>query len=207
VALCALAVPASAAPRRTGRVVRVERPRLSAPDPVHVCPVGNPAEGKMICYGQNPPEVGAKFTLIDDHGIRGQVVVREVARSTFDACQLGTAHDVTIEVDEGSLQGTVAYNVVAVRGVEVEEGGRVLPPRLRDSPSGRPNEHVWSTIDRDGDAEADMLGTAFDCEGEVPDPPPAPPGRQKVAPVCIDYWTRDSAEWTRVGRDLFFNCM
>jgi hypothetical protein len=97
--------------------------------------------------------------------------------------------------------------VVAVRGVEVEEGGRVLPPRLRDSPSGRPNEHVWSTIDRDGDAEADMLGTAFDCEGEVPDPPPAPPGRQKVAPVCIDYWTRDSAEWTRVGRDLFFNCM
>lgn len=203
--LCALALPAEAAPRRPGRVVRVERPRRAAPDPVHLCMVG---EGRMTCYGKKAPAAGQRFAVIDESGLRGRVVVKESTRSTVDACQLGTAHDVVIEGEEGALPGTPqsssAY-VVAVRGVEVGEHGRLLRDVPLRAPSGRSTENVWTVIDRDGDGEADLLGTAYDCSSEMQDLPPARAG-QKLDTVCIDYWSRDAAEWTQVGRDIFFNC-
>jgi hypothetical protein len=205
VVVCALALPAEAAPRRSGRVVRVERPRLAAPEPVHLCMVG---EAKMTCYGKTPPERGSRFTVIDESGVRGRVVVRDSSRSTFDACQLGTAHDVVIEPEEGALPSGVqssSYYIVAVRGVEVGAHGRLLRDVPLRAPSGRPTENVWTVIDRDGDGEADLLGTAFDCASEVQDLPVARAG-QKLDTVCIDYWSRDAAEWTQVGRDIFFNC-
>jgi hypothetical protein len=211
--MCALALPAEAAPHRAGRVVRVERPRRSAPDPVHLCMLANPSESRMTCYGKTPPEPGSRFALIDESGMRARVVVKEATRSSFDACQLGTAHDVLIEAEEGAVPTDPSggsYYIVAVRGVEVSEGGRLLRDtdsrgaRIRP-PSGRSTENVWTIIDRDGDSEPDMLGTAYDCSAEVPDLP-APRVGQKLDTVCIDYWSRDAAEWTQVGRDIFFNC-
>ena len=207
-ALCALAVPASAAPRRVGRVVRVERPRLAAPDPVHLCMVANPAESRMTCYGKNAPEPGSKFALLDEGGVRGRVIVRESTRSTVDACQLGSAHDVVIESEDGTMpsaSSAASYYIVAVRGVEIGERGRLLRDLPLRAPSGRSSENVWTIIDRDGDGEADLLGTAFNCAAEVPDLPVARAG-QRLDTVCIDYWSRDPAEWTQVGRDIFFNC-
>lgn len=206
--LCALAVPAAAAPRRAGRVVRVERPRLAAPDPVHLCMVANPAESRMTCYGKSPPEPGSRFALLDEGGVRGRVIVREATRSSVDACQLGTAHDVVIETEDGTLtagSSAASYYIVAVRGVEVGERGRLLRDLPVRAPSGRSTENVWTIIDRDGDGEADLLGTAFDCAAEVHDLPAARTG-QRLDTVCIDYWSRDAAEWTQVGRDIFFNC-
>ena len=211
-AVCALALPAEAAPHRSGRVVRVERPRRSAPDPVHLCMVANPGESRMTCYGKSPPEPGSRFALIDESGLRARVVVKESSRSSFDACQLGTAHDVLIEAEEGAVPTapSASYYIVAVRGVEVSEGGRLLRDADRTGrqirpPSGRSSENVWTIIDRDGDGEADMLGTAFDCSAELQDMP-SPRVGQKLDTVCIDYWSRDAAEWTQVGRDVFFNC-
>lgn len=210
-ALCALAsLSAEAAPRRPGRVVRVERPRLAPPEPIHLCMVANPGESRMTCYGKAAPEPGSRFALIDESGVRGRVVVRESTRSSVDACQLGTAHDVVIEsVDPGQPTtaggGSSSYYIVAVRGVEIAERGRLLRDLPIRPPSGRASENVWTIIDRDGDGEADMLGTAFDCSAEVTDLPAARPG-QRLDTVCIDYWSRDAAEWSQVGRDVFFNC-
>lgn len=162
----------------------------------------------MTCYGKRPPEPGQRFAVIDESGMRGRVVVKESTRSTVDACQLGTAHDVAIEGEEGALPGapqsSSAY-VVAVRGLEVGEHGRILRDLPLRAPSGRSTENVWTVIDRDGDGEADLLGTAYDCSAEVSDLPAARAG-QKLDTVCIDYWSRDAAEWTQVGRDIFFNC-
>ena len=207
-ALCALAVPAAAAPRRAGQVVRVERPRLNAPDPVHLCIVANPGESRMTCYGKSPPAPGSRFALIDEGGVRGRVVVRESARSSADVCQLGFAHDVVIEAEDGALASRAAsssYYILAVRGVEVGERGRILRDLPLLPPSGRSNESVWTVVDRDGDGEADLLGTAFECSSELPDPPVARPG-QRVDTMCIDYWSRDAADWTQVGRDILINC-
>lgn len=207
-AVCALALPAEAAPRRPGRVVRVERPRLAAPDPVHLCMVANPGESRMTCYGKAAPEPGSRFALIDESGLRGRVVVKEATRSSVDACQLGTAHDVVIEAEDGAMPtapSAASYYIVAVRGVQVNERGRLLRDLPLRPPSGRSTENVWTIIDRDGDGEADMLGTAFDCSSEVADLP-APRAGQRLDTVCIDYWSRDAADWTQVGRDIFFNC-
>lgn len=207
-AMCALALPAEAAPHRAGRVVRVERPRLSAPDPVRLCTVANPGESRMTCYGKTPPEPGSRFALIDESGLRGRVVVKESSRSSVDACQLGTAHDVVIESEEGAMPtapGGASYFIVAVRGVEIADRGRIVRELTIRPPSGRSTENVWTGLDRDGDNEVDLLGTAYDCSAEVPDLP-APRIGQKLDTVCIDYWSRDAAEWTQVGRDIFFNC-
>src|SRR5262245_1246621 len=104
-------------------------------------------EGRMTCYGKSAPEAGQRFTVLDESGVRGRVVVKESARSSVDACQLGTAHDVVIDAEEGALppQNASAY-VVAVRGLEVGEHGRLLSDVPLRAPSGRSTENVWTVI-------------------------------------------------------------
>lgn len=162
----------------------------------------------MTCYGKAAPEPGSEFAVVDESGLRARVVVRESTRSSVDACQLEHAHDARIEVTEGTMPdvaSTSAFFVLAIGGTKIHPGGRLLRELSLRPPSGRSTENVWTMIDRDGDGEADMLGTAFDCSAEVPDLPAPRPG-QRLDTVCIDYWSRDAAEWTQVGRDIFFNC-
>jgi hypothetical protein len=208
--LCVLAALGSAlagpAARRRGQVVRVERPRARPADPVRLCIITNPGEGKMVCYGRSPPEVGAQFTVLDDAGLRGRVTAGEARRAdSYDGCQLGSAHEVDMVLGELDLGLAPYFYQMAIQGVALERGARLLRDLQVGSPSGRDSEQVWAWLDRDGDGEVDLLGTAFDCSSEERSLPPAPPG-QTVVPLCLDYWMRDRAEWTRVGRDVFLQC-
>ena len=199
--------PAAAGPGgRHGRVVRIERPRLKAPDPVRFCIITNPGEQAMVCYGRGAPAAGARFSVLDDGGLRGQVTTREATRAeAYDGCQLGTAHQVSFDASGADLGTAPTFYQVAVQGVALERGARLLrDPQIR-APSGRSSEQVWAALDRDGDGMADLLGTAYDCTGEVRDLPRAPSG-QHVAPLCLDYWLRDQVDWTMVGRDVFLQC-
>jgi hypothetical protein len=200
--------PAWAGPEagRAGRVVRVERPRLQPPEPVRFCIITNPAERGMVCYGRTSPAPGTRFSVLDDSGLRGQVTAREATRAeAYDGCQLGTAHQVTFDTDGADLGNTPTFYQVAIQGVSLERGARLLrDPQIR-APSGRSNEQVWAALDRDGDGMADLLGTAYDCTGEERDLPRAPAGQQ-IAPLCLDYWLRDQVDWTKVGRDVFLQC-
>lgn len=210
-AALALALPgARGAPgpeRRPGRVVRIERPRLRPATPIRFCIIMSPGEAEMVCYGRAPPAQGSRFAVVDDSGMRGHVIARESARAPgHDGCELGTAHAVTLEVVDAELGSSSYFWQVAVQGVAIEPDGRLLPPEPQvRSPSGRDGEQVWARLDRDGDGEADVLGTAHDCTGEVRDLPPAPSG-QRVVPLCLDTWLRDQLEWTMVGRDVFLQC-
>jgi hypothetical protein len=195
---------------RRGRVVRVNRPRRLAPEPVRLCmvtPADAKAEAKMVCYGATPPEPGSRFALIDDVGVRGVGTVRDSTRSGYDACQLGSAHDVVLALDEPPLPGSPSgMYMVAVEGVAIEKGSRILRDAQVRAPSRRDNDQVWTVIDRDGDGTADLLGTAYECSAEIRDLP-APPAGQRIWPLCIDYWVRDAVDWARVGRDVFYQCM
>lgn len=209
----AVAWPAQAAPgkagRRSGKVVRVERPRLRAAERVRVCPLTNPDGRRMTCFGGPAPEPGTRFSLIDDIGVRGHGVAVQTQPSGQDYCKIGSAHEVELTYEEPNgldPRPTSGFPfTLAVQGVQLEDGARVMmDQQLR--PSGREAEQVWMAVDRDGDGDADLAVTAFECSDQVRDLPIAPSG-QRVSPYCLDYWLRDEIEWTRAERYVFFNCL
>jgi hypothetical protein len=209
----ATAWPAQASPgaagRRSGKVVRVERPRLRAAERVRVCPLTNPDGRRMTCFGGPPPEPGTRFALIDDIGVRGHGVSLQSQPSGQDYCKIGSAHEVELTYEEPhglDPRPTSGFPfTLAVQGVPLEEGARVMmDQQLR--PSGREAEQVWMAVDRDGDGDADLAVTAYECSDQVRDLPIAPSG-QRVSPYCLDYWVRDEIEWTRAERYVFFNCL
>ncbi|HUS63684.1 MAG TPA: hypothetical protein VMZ28_04035, partial [Kofleriaceae bacterium] len=61
--LALMAAPADAAPRRHGRVVRIERPRHVESGPIHVCMMISVEESKLVCFGQEPA-AGSTLDLV-----------------------------------------------------------------------------------------------------------------------------------------------
>jgi hypothetical protein len=205
-----LAWPAHAGPeRRAGKIVRVDRPRRRAAEHVRACVLTNPDGRRMTCFGGSPPEPGTRFALVDDVGLRGYGAAVEAHPAGQDYCKIGSAHEVELAYDgphgleprpSGGFPSTLA-----VHGVRLQQGARVLPDQqLR--PSGREAEQVWTAVDRDGDGEADLAVTAFECSDQVRELPIAPAG-QRVSPYCLDYWLREDGGWTKVERYVFFNCL
>jgi hypothetical protein len=200
------AAPADAAPRRrAGRVVRIERSRVIEPDPVRMCMVISLEEGKITCYGQTPPPAGARLALVSDGGLRGTATVRASSPSSYDVCRLGSAHDVTVDLDGTPAQSSPASLIVAVQGVTLGDGARLLLTPQVASP-GRRDDQVWTGVDRDGDTTPDMLTTVGECSAEI-HPLPVPSGGQRVQPLCIDYWLDERGGWSRAGRDIFYQCL
>jgi hypothetical protein len=205
-----LGAPAAAAPppRRAGEVVRVERPRRRPPEGVRVCPITNPEARRMTCFGGTAPEPGARFTLVDEAGLRGSARARRVHPSSQDTCKVGSASEVELVGGQpGALEPrpTTGFPfTLAVQGVALSEEARVVfDPQLR--PSGRDLEEVWVALDRDGDLEPDFAVTAFACAATVRELPIAPVGLQ-AAPYCVDYWARGAGGWARIARHMFYNC-
>ena len=200
---------AAPGPRRPGKVVRVERPRLRAAERIRVCPLTNPDGRRMTCFGGPPPEPDTRFALVDDVGLRGHGLAVQSQPSGQDYCKIGSAHEVELAYEEPQgldARPTTGFPfTLAVEGVALAEGARVMmDQQLR--PSGREIEQVWMAVDRDGDGDADLAVTAFECSDQVRDLPVAPSG-QRVSPYCLDYWLRDDVEWTKVERYVFFNCL
>jgi hypothetical protein len=195
-------------PRR-GKVVRVERPRLRPAERIRVCPLTNPDGRRMTCFGGAPPRPGTRFALVDDVGLRGHGVAVQSLRSAQDHCRIGSAHEVEVTYLEPHGLDPRPTNglpfTLGVQGIHLEQGARVmLDQQLR--PSGREVEQVWMAVDRDGDGDADLAVTAFECSDQIRDLPIAPSG-QRVSPFCLDYWMRDEVEWNKVERYVFFNCL
>jgi hypothetical protein len=202
--------PAGAEPRRrAGKIVRIDRPRMRAAERVRVCSLTNPEGRRMTCLGGSPPEPGTRFGLVDDLGLRGHGLAVRAQASGQDYCKNGSAHEVELTYEEPRglepRPGPGSPFTLAVQGVPLDEGARlVLDQQLR--PSGREVEQVWMAVDRDGDGDADLAVTAFECSDQVRDLPLAASG-QRVSPYCLDYWLRDGAQWSKVERYVFFNCL
>lgn len=163
----------------------------------------------MTCFGGTPPEPGSRYTLIDDSGVRGQGQVTQSQPSAQDDCKFGSVHDVELAYDSAygldPRPTTGLPFTLAVQGLSLAEGARVVvDQQLR--PSAREIEQVWMAIDRDGDGDAELAVTAFECSDQVRDLLLAPSG-QRVLPYCLDYWLREDVEWSKVERYVFFNCL
>jgi hypothetical protein len=198
-----------AASRRPGKVVRIERPRVRAGERVRVCPLTNPDGRRMTCFGGPPPEPGTRFALVDEIGLRGHGVAVQSQPSGQDYCRIGSAHEVELAYEEPQglePRPTSGFSItLAVQGLTMSDGARVLmDQQLR--PSRREVEQVWMAVDRDGDGDADLAVTAFECSEQIRDLPIARSG-QRVSPYCLDYWVRDDVEWIKVERYVFFNCL
>jgi hypothetical protein len=206
--LALLAAELLGAPVRKGRVERVERPRFAAATAVRICPLVPPNEDRVTCYGGAQPTAGTRYTVVDEHGVRGAGTARSAEVSQQDPCRLGSAHDVAIDYDAGRLpprpQGYT--DTMAVQGLELSPRARILTDPTMRSPSGRDSESIWKTIDLDGDARVDFAVTYMDCSAEVRDVPAAPSGGQKVTPYCMEYWLRDEPGWRRVNREVYYAC-
>jgi hypothetical protein len=195
--------------RRPGKVVRVERPRLHGAERVRVCPLTSPEAQRMTCFGGPAPEAGTRFALVDEVGLRGHAVAVRSQPYGQEQCKFGSAHEVEVTYEEAHGLDPRPPNglpfTLAVQGVSLDAGARlVLDQQLR--PSGREVEQVWMALDRDGDGDADLAVTAFECSDQVRDLPIAPVG-QRLSTYCIDYWMREVIEWVRVERYVFFNCL
>ena len=203
-ALAPAVAPADAAPRRRpGKVVRIERPRRVAVDPVHLCQVTSTEEGRMTCYGQEPA-VGSTVRFLDETGVRGGGVVRAVGPSAvMDTCQTGTAHDVTVDLD-GPSSGP-RFSFFALQGVSLAEGARIMLGVTIPALPRRDQERLWAAVDRDGDTAPDMAITASECASEVDVQALSPDGR-RVTAYCLDYWMDDGHGYARAGRDIIYQC-
>src|SRR5688500_6216630 len=91
---------ALARPARRGKVVRVERPRLTARESLRACLFSDSNEEKFTCFGTVPPDIGDVFTIVDDNGYRGRARVTKVDVGEYDNCKLGVSHDVRFEYDD-----------------------------------------------------------------------------------------------------------
>ncbi len=207
-----VSVSALAKPARRGKVVRVERRRLSSRDALRACLYTSGQGEKFTCFGVVEPEVGDLYWVLDENGFRGRARATRVEIGEYDNCKIGVSHEVTFEYEERA-GGTSATQPqywgtgLALRGVDVDPGkAKVITDHSNvRSPSGK-DETVWMAIDLNGDAQADMISTWYDgCDNSGARP--TPPANRTLKPLCLDYWLRENGEWQRKTTDAYYLCM
>jgi len=190
----AFALPATAAPRPKGKVVRIERQRGTAVTP-RVCDVR--ADKAGTCLGPEPT-IGELITVLDETGVIAEVRISEAtAFSTGgnNACQ--SLWNIKTEVVRGDLT-SIPMRTIGVVDPEVHpRKGRMMPKeQFPPPPSGRNDEQVVVAVDRDGDRTADIVLTQNACEGTG-----SVPGGS-----CIDEWARVNGRLVKVQQTNFATC-
>lgn len=211
IAVAGVVSVAVAKPARRGKVVRVERPRVTSRESLRACLFSNANEDKFTCFGVVPPDIGDLFIVVDDNGYRGRARVTKVDIGEYDNCKLGVSHDVRFEYDDRSTAPATGARYwgsgLALRGVDVDTAtAKVITDhsRLR-SPSGK-DQQVWMAIDLTGDGFPDMLSTWYDGCDNPTIRPTAPPNRT-LKPLCLDYWLKEDGQWQLKTTDPYYLCM
>jgi hypothetical protein len=194
--------------KRTGKVVRVERPRLAAQAAVRICPVPFPDRSKGTCYG-GAPAIGDSAALFDFEGnYLGQLRVLSVEPSDSDTCQSGSIFDFTYELGAPAAPAPpsrIPY-ALSVFGADIDPARSRLVTTDRAKlpvPEGAGKAQPWMGLDQNGDDSVDLVVTAFECKDVAP-----PPGMGKAAETfCLDYWLGKDGTFTQVRRDLLHTCL
>jgi hypothetical protein len=202
---------AEARPTRSGKVVRIERPRLVSAKRLQICqvatPVGAPG-GQSFCIGPKP-EGGAEgvWFNVQTEEVIGRIRVDNPSPHPQDTCGLGQWHLVDAQLVESGAAAapTQGYTAnLAILNLEADPTARMRYGHGSPSPSGKPHETVIIEIDRDGDGENDMLITDRECEADHP-APGAVAGRVYVT-RCYGFWALRSVEWQLVHEDVLHQC-
>jgi hypothetical protein len=206
----AMSSGAIAKPTRTGKVVRVERPRTFERSVLRLCQMENQQIGMASCFG-SVPDIGDEAAVYDPNGFQGRVRVTEVKPQQGNMCGGTSGGDIMFEYVEGTGALDMTGGKLAVFGVDTESNARTAPDAYNlKSPSGKYGEQPFLALDRNGDAEYDVIATWYDCVQTAPPNPfisgTTPPSSYSYV-YCIDHWTREDSSWERARQDFWYSCM
>jgi hypothetical protein len=192
VVAAASALPASAAPRAKGKVVRVERARTTAVAP-RICLVQSEDSG--MCFGRQPG-IGERVIVMDE-----TAVIAEARITGAGLFNLGrsTRCDSVWKIDVQLVRGTLDSSRGGVLGVvdpliaDGERKARMFAhSQLPSHPAGSSSDKVVVAIDRDGDNSEDIVLTQTTCDGG--------------SVMCFDEWARVGNRFSRVAQLNLASC-
>lgn len=204
----AWAAAAEARPTRSGKVVRIERPRLVSSKRLQLCQVADPAAqtgyaGQNWCIGPKPDEAveGAWFDF-QTREVLGRVRILNPRPHPQDLCGLGQVHHIDAEVIESRGPPPTYMGIVVVN---LEVGYQAtMTNDLTTLPGGAVDEYVRFSLDRDGDGESDFAYTERDCTGTGA--PPSSVAGRIMSSTCLSFWVLDGTQWRRIQEDVFHQC-
>jgi hypothetical protein len=179
-----------------GKVVRVERPQLSAVPRLCVMGMGR---GQSMCLGQ--PRAGERVAIIDmeDKAVRGELVIESIGEET-ELAALGLCVSSGVRTVKGTLTPDVSEGrtLVGLRGARLDRRvARVLSGIT--SPSGRTDESVELALDADGNGRPDLVVTQYPCDAAGA-PSSSNEGR------CIDTYMEQHGAMRRVLQESVGPC-
>jgi hypothetical protein len=202
--LVALAAPTTAGPRagKSGKIVRVERPRTGARGTPRICQMIDVKAGR--CYGK-APVAGEIGWVVGSQKNHGTVRIGKVEPSDTN-CPTPQFWSFEIEEVDASLAGLEPYGSYILIDVDVTASARVVEPSRVKGPDN--GESPWIAIDRSGstssDNPADMIVTAFACDEQGQR---YPNGGYSNGGYCMDYYTHGGgSRWDLIRRDVVIAC-
>ena len=194
VALIAVAAQAVAAP---GRVVRIERPRVTSVP--HFCGMFGT---DVICVGP-PPAIDERIALIDtrSNALLGELRVETVEDSTeFQMCPKSMYKVRGSTIGFTPPTSGAAGSIFGVRGVRVDGHARVV----RNPQAPRDNVSVELALDLDEDGATDVMITQYACDAAGNPSTFTPSGRARI---CFDSYLRRGHQLERVAQDVLQQCL
>ena len=195
----AIALPAHAAPRPKGKVVRVERARGAVVIP-RVCDMQ--ADKSGMCLGTQPL-VGEMVMVLDETGVIAQARIVDVSSfATGIGASLPAGCNslwrIKTEVVVGDLS-TIPMRTIGVVDPEVHprKARMYAQASMPPHPNGSSNEKVLAAIDRNGDGNADILLTQTACDDGA---------GQATTGMCVDEWARVGGKMAKVQQTNFSTC-
>jgi hypothetical protein len=173
---------ASASP--SGKVIRIERPRSSLKAPPLICTITPDLRG--TCLGRQP-KLGDMVHLVDESTTIAELEIRKF-EPVNTRCE--TVWKIVTEVKTGSVGSGRSIRAFGVVDPELTPHSTKLPESELGGislPGGNPHEQVIVGIDRDGDHQADILITAYKCDGSSTED-------------CLDVWSRDRDKMRRTSQ-------
>lgn len=187
VGLCAR--DAGAAPRRTGKVVRVPRPPTKVSTSARTCSLVS--ENRAVCNA--PIQTGDLGVVVDEDEYHGVAIVRSVEP------QPNGCGNVEIWMIELALQSGADEpgHGTFVLDFPLEPRARKLPP---DDPP-RDGERVTEVLDADGDGDGDLRTTSYSC-----DQTGALVRTARPTHLCTDTWLSVRGRWQRARSERSLVC-
>ena len=183
-----------------GRVVRVERAHGISRTP-RICQIQGGGTG--TCWGK-APVVGESASVLDPtNGVLGDLRISEVTPQ-LDTCGKIQRWEYKYTVESGSLDRAQWGSSLALFDIDVRPGrSQLLPDTLKTRPPDqRFGEQVFALVDRDGDGNGDLIGTAYMCDKNG-DPRASLPS----VGYCIDYWDLVHGDWRMIRHDFVETCL
>jgi len=185
--LLATAGVAAAGPR--GKVERVERVLQGSPVMPRLCQV---MRDSARCVGEEPHS-GDVVTILDETHVVGTVIVVSASPMTQRCGNLWT---IVTRAGTGSADAT-GMGVIDP-ALDPVRARQISSSQLPHSPGGS-DEAVFSAFDRDGDGNADIIVTTYNCDANGI-------ANSSAQSNCVDVWSRTRSRFVKAAQLNFAQC-